>query len=90
MAVKPSTTPRPNTEAEKPVPPDAEAPRAAFTIKEFCKAHRISEAMYFKLRDAGLGPREMRAGRRVTISLEAATDWRRAREAAKQATKIAA
>ncbi|QHP74374.1 hypothetical protein EI171_35695 [Bradyrhizobium sp. LCT2] len=55
-------------------------PRAAFTIKEFCEAHRISPAMYFKLRNAGLGPREMRAFRRVTISIEAATDWRRARE----------
>jgi hypothetical protein len=59
---------------------EPEVPRAAFTIKEFCAAHRISEAMYFKLRAAGLGPREMRALRKVTISLEAATDWRRERE----------
>lgn len=66
------------------LPPTAagEPPRAAFTIAEFCEAHRISVAMYFKLRDAGLGPRVMRAGRRVTISFEAAADWRRAREEA--------
>ena len=57
-----------------------EVPRAAYTIREFCAAHRISEAMYFKLRDAGLGPREMRALRKVTISVEAAADWRRERE----------
>ncbi|WP_247453286.1 hypothetical protein [Bradyrhizobium sp. CW11] len=59
---------------------EARVPRAAFTIKEFCEAHRLSEAMYYKLRNAGLGPREMRAGRRVTVSLEAAIDGRRSRE----------
>jgi len=59
---------------------EARVPRAAFTIKEFCEAHRLSEAMYFKLCKVGLGPRVMRAGRRVTISMEAAIDWRRARE----------
>ncbi|MGY4286688.1 hypothetical protein ACVWXO_005908 [Bradyrhizobium sp. LM2.7] len=42
MAVKPSTA----------------SERAAFTIKEFCEAHRISEAMYFKLCKVGLGPRD--------------------------------
>jgi hypothetical protein len=60
-------------------------PRAAFTIKEFCEAHRLSEAMYFKLRAAGFGPREMRTGRKVTISMEAAKEWRRARENSSQA-----
>lgn len=54
--------------------------RGAYTIPEFCEAHRISQSMYFKLRNAGLGPREMRSMRRVTISIEAAIDWRRARE----------
>ncbi|MCK1605460.1 hypothetical protein IVB02_29695 [Bradyrhizobium sp. 166] len=63
--------------------------RGAYTIPEFCEAHRISQSMYFKLRNVGLGPREMRAGRRVTISLEAATDWRRAREQAQTAEKVA-
>jgi hypothetical protein len=56
-----------------------------FTIEEFCKAHRLSQAMYYKLRNAGLGPREMRALRKVTISIEAAEDWRRARENVAQA-----
>lgn len=65
-------------------PAEREVPRAAFTIKEFCEAHRISEAMYFKLRAAGLGPREMRALRKVTISVEAAAHWRRERENATQ------
>src|SRR5262245_29279774 len=54
----------------------------AYTIKEFCEAHRISIAFYYVMKDAGWGPREMRAGTRVLISHEAAADWRRAREAA--------
>ena len=45
-----------------------EVPRAAYSIPEFCEAHRICEAFYYKLRALGLGPREMRALRKVTIS----------------------
>ena len=55
---------------------------AVFTIAEFCHAHRISQSMYFKLRALGLGPREMMVGTRKLISLEAAADWRKARETA--------
>ena len=51
-------------------------------IDEFCRAHRISRAHYFNLKKAGLGPREMKLGTRVSISREAAADWRREREAA--------
>jgi hypothetical protein len=54
--------------------------RVAYTIPEFCRAHRLSESMYYKIRAAGLGPREMRALSKVTISVEAASDWRRERE----------
>ena len=54
---------------------------AAFNIREFCLAHRISESMYYKLRNAGLGPREARALSKVIITQEAAADWRRQREA---------
>jgi len=57
-------------------------PREVYTIPEFCKAHCLSESMYYKLRNAGLGPREMRAMSKVTISLEAAEKWRREREKA--------
>jgi len=54
---------------------------AAFSIREFCAAHRISQSMYFKLRNmGGLGPREMSVGTRKLISLEAAAAWRRERE----------
>ena len=61
-------------------------PHAAFTISEFCEAHRISEAFYFKIRRLGLGPRESRTLGKVTISGEAAADWRRARESTTETT----
>jgi hypothetical protein len=56
--------------------------RQGFTIDEFCEAHRISRALYYKLRRLGLGPREMVVLSRRIISAEAAAEWRRAREAA--------
>jgi hypothetical protein len=40
----------------------ADVALAAFTIAEFCRAHRISQSMYFKQRALGLGPREMVVG----------------------------
>ena len=52
----------------------------AFTIDEFCAAHRLSPEMYFKLKRNGRGPREMQVGRRRMISAEAAARWRRQRE----------
>jgi hypothetical protein len=55
---------------------------AAYSIREFCEAHRLSVSMYFKLKNQGLAPREMAVGKRRYVSFEAATDWRRAREAA--------
>ena len=58
-----------------------EVPVAAYAIREFCAAHRLSESMYFKLRNQGLGPDEMSVGSRRIISVEAAERWRRAREA---------
>ena len=57
-------------------------PQDVFSIDEFCAAHRLSPSMYWKLQGQGLGPREMRVGRRVLISPEAAEQWRRTREAA--------
>src|SRR5262245_56328713 len=57
-------------------------PTAVFSIKSFCIAHGISEAFYFKLREQGHGPREMRLGSRVFITHESAARWRIEREAA--------
>ena len=54
--------------------------RAAFTIAEFCEAHRISASFYFRIRALKLGPIESRLFGKVLISAEAARDWRAARE----------
>jgi hypothetical protein len=67
-----------------PVPP------AVFTIATFCVAHHISEAFYFKLKNQGLGPREMRIGSRVFVTFEAAAAWRTEREVATAAAGEAA
>src|SRR5260221_3396938 len=61
-----------------PPPP----PQAAFTVPEFCAAHRISVAKYYELKKEGLGPVEMVVGRRRVIAVESAERWRREREAA--------
>src|SRR6516165_2045632 len=60
---------------------------ACFSIKTFCLAHHISEALYFKLRGLGLGPDEMRIGSRVLVSFESAARWRAQREAATTAAE---
>jgi hypothetical protein len=56
--------------------------RCAFSVDEFCTAHRISRAHYYNLRKLGLGPDEARAGDRVIITVEAAARWRKQRTAA--------
>jgi predicted DNA-binding transcriptional regulator AlpA len=60
--------------------PDPPVSRAAYSVRQFCEAFGISETTYFKLKSKGKGPREMRLGKRILISLEAADAWRRARE----------
>lgn len=72
--------------------PAAATPRAAYTIPQFCEAFAISQRTYFNMRHEGWGPREMRVGRAVRISLAAAADWARAREqqSGSKATAISA
>ncbi len=65
----------------QPEPPPL-TPRLAFSIKQFCQAHSISEDFYYKLKRQRKNPREMLVGSRVLISIESAADWRREREAA--------
>jgi predicted DNA-binding transcriptional regulator AlpA len=55
-------------------------PRLALSIPEFCEAHGISEAFFYKLKKHGEGPREMKVGARTLITFESAAEWRRARE----------
>jgi hypothetical protein len=54
-------------------------PRQAFTIAEFCVRNCISPPTYHKLKNAGLGPDEMRIGNLIRITLEAELAWQRAR-----------
>jgi hypothetical protein len=54
---------------------------ASYTIEEFCKAERISRAMYYKLARMGKAPRHFNVGAAVRISPEARLEWRREREA---------
>jgi hypothetical protein len=56
--------------------------KAALTVDEFCSAHGISRAFFYKLRDQGRGPRIMKVGARTLISCEASAEWRRASEIA--------
>ena len=49
----------------------------AYSIAEFCHAHRISRATFYNLQTAGKAPRTMKVGGRVLVSKEAAADWRR-------------
>jgi hypothetical protein len=53
----------------------------AYTVQEFCTAHRISRSKLYQLWDEDTGPRIMRIGSKVLITREAAAKWRRAREA---------
>jgi hypothetical protein len=56
--------------------------RAAYSVGEFCMAHRISRSKLYQMWAAGSGPRVMRIGSKVLVTVEAAADWRAAREAA--------
>jgi hypothetical protein len=59
---------------------------AAYSVDAFCRAHHISRSMFYAMLRAGDGPRLMKCGARTLISVEAAQDWRLAREHA--ATKL--
>ena len=59
-----------------------DADPAAFTIPEFCRAHKISRGFFYTLRRRGLGPDVAELlGRRI-ITHEAATRWRKQRTSA--------
>jgi hypothetical protein len=50
----------------------------AFSVNQFCVEHNFCRASYYKLKAAGKGPKELRVGKRVLITREAAAEWRRA------------
>lgn len=55
-------------------------PQRYVTIAEFCARFGISKAFYFKMRDAGNGPDELRMGtRKVVITNDALAAWEKKR-----------
>jgi hypothetical protein len=50
------------------------------TIPEFCRRNHIAKSTFFKLKNAGLGPRIMYLGKMQRISADAERDWIAARE----------
>jgi hypothetical protein len=58
---------------------------SAYSIAEFCRAHRVSKALVYLLLKRGDGPAIMKVGRRTLISAEAAEEWRRRMENARPA-----
>jgi hypothetical protein len=51
----------------------------SYNVKEFCASEGISVPHYGKLRAAGLGPKEMRFGNKVTISHQERLAWQQRR-----------
>lgn len=45
------------------------------TISQFCARHRFGRTTYFKMRNSGCGPRELRQGRVVRITAAAEREW---------------
>lgn len=66
-------------------PARAKVAHAAFTIDEFCEAHRISRGALYGMWRAGTGPKFMLVGEidgKRIITNEAAAEWRHERQAA--------
>jgi hypothetical protein len=67
-------------EQEQPMSDESRDPlmdEPSFSIAEFCRAEKLSETFYYKLRRMGLGPRETRfpGSNLVRISTRARRDW---------------
>jgi hypothetical protein len=63
-------------------PAQTAVPAAWYSLKEFAAAHRLSEAMLFKLKAEGRGPRETAVGSRRFVTFEDAAAWRAAQKEA--------
>ena len=79
-----ATAIEPTTKSEPEAPATAKAtpirgpptPAAWYTIRTFCEAHKLSQAMYFKLKADKRGPRVTSVGSRRYITFEDAAKWR--------------
>ena len=55
-------------------------PKAAYSVPEFCEAHRISRSLFYALKKEGDGPVTMKVRGRTLISVESAVEWRQRME----------
>lgn len=54
----------------------ATPPHASLSVDQFCERYGITKRWYFKLRDRGEGPAEVRIGaRKIRITEAAAAEW---------------
>jgi hypothetical protein len=60
---------------------------AVYTVKQFCRAHSISNGKFYAMVKEGTAPTTMRVGTRRMISIEEAARWRAALTKASRATK---
>ncbi len=74
-------------------PPDSRSlgasfsiPDASLTIREFCRAEKISRSMLYRAWTEGWGPRFYRIGVTRRITHRARLEWQREREATAAAT----
>jgi hypothetical protein len=70
----------------------AKQSRVAYTVNEFCDAHRVSRGKLYQLWAEGTGPKFINVGVKRIISFEAAAAWRAKMEsesAAKSAPEAA-
>jgi predicted DNA-binding transcriptional regulator AlpA len=51
-----------------------------FSVRQFCQAHGISKAFFYKLSAQGKAPPICKLGSRSLITAEAAAEWRRGLE----------
>jgi hypothetical protein len=81
-AIEPTTKSEPNTPAKAKTRPicGPPTPAAWYTIRAFCEAHKLSQAMYFKMKAEKRGPRETAVGARRYITFEDAALWRAAQQ----------
>ena len=59
--------------------PTGKPERVSFSIADFCYRNDISLSTYHKLKHSGFGPREMRLGTVIRITLDAERKWQEAR-----------
>jgi predicted DNA-binding transcriptional regulator AlpA len=65
----------------KPRTIPAASPGSDMTIPEWCRKHRVSRSMWYRLKDEGRAPRTIKLGVAVRITDEADREWQAAREA---------